>query len=104
MFGLERCTGEELEMTKSAVLTTICKSIEQMFSEDIKFLVSANEPTVVDIVYYNDIVMALFLMKIKGFKRQFPYSERWITLMGDMSELSDSSDRLAEIIDKYELE
>ena len=104
IFGQEHCSGEELEATKIAVLSTICKRIEQMFSEEVKFLVSSNEPTVVDIVYYNEIVMALFLMKIKGFKRQFPQTERWITLMGDVSELSDASEKLADIIDSYELE
>ena len=99
MFDQEHCSGEELEATKAAVLNTICKRMEQMFSEEVNFLISANEPTVVDIVYYNDIVTALFLMKIKGFKRQFPHTERWITLMGDVSELSDASEKLADIID-----
>ena len=75
-----------------------------MFSAEVKFLVSANEPTVVDFVYYNEMIMALFLMKIKGFKRNFPNTERWITLMNEVGELSESADKLAEIIEHHELE
>ena len=104
VFGLERCSGDELEATKAAVLNTICKRLEQMFTSEVKFLVSSNEPTVVDFVYYNEIIMALFLMKIKGFKRNFPKTERWITFMNEVSELNECADRLAEIIDNYELE
>ena len=104
VFGLEHCSGEELEATKAAVLNTICKRLEQMFSAEVKFLVSANEPTVVDFVYYNEMIMALFLMKIKGFKRNFPNTERWITLMNEVGELSESADKLAEIIEHHELE
>lgn len=68
-FGVERCSGDELEATKAAVLNQICKRIEQMFTENAQFLVASNEPTVVDLVYYNELVTALFLMHIKGFKR-----------------------------------
>ena len=98
LFGLEHCSGEELEATKIAVLSTI-KRIELMFGDEIIFLVSANEPTVVDFVYYNEVVMALFLMKNKGFKRQFPHTARWITLMEEFNELSEASEKLADLID-----
>ena len=65
---------------------------------------AANEPTVIDIIYYNELVTALFLMRVKGFKRQFPHTERWITLMGEVGELSEGEEKLASIIEKYELE
>lgn len=75
-----------------------------MLADKVQFLVAANEPTVIDIIYYNDLVTALFLMRVKGFKRQYPLTERWITLMGEVHELIDGQEKLAEIIEKYELE
>lgn len=52
-----------------------------MFTEKVQYLVAANEVTVIDIIYYNELVTALFLMRVKGFKRQYPLTERWISNM-----------------------
>jgi len=47
------------------------------------------EPTVVDIIFYNEISTALLLTRIKGFKRAYPKVEPWLMAMGEIAELSN---------------
>ena len=82
-FGHEDYTGEEIEAAKSALFEDILPRINSMLATQ-KFLISSNEPIVVDIIFYNEISTALMLTRVKGFKRSFPRIDAWITLMGEI--------------------
>ena len=69
-----------------------------------QFLIANNEPTVIDIIYYNEISAAIMLTRIKGFKRLYPRISKWINMMGEITELAEYDEKLVEVIDKYELE
>ena len=62
------------------------------------------EPTVVDIIFYNEISTVLMLTRIKGFKRAYPKVEPWLMAMGEIEELSNQEEKLVDIIEKYQLE
>ena len=102
-FGVEDFTGEEVEAAKNAFFQDILKRINEMLSTQ-KFLISSNEVTVVDIIFYNELSTALMLTRVKGFKRQFPNVGKWIELMNETPELNDMDEKLVEAIEKYGLE
>lgn len=64
-------------------------------------MISKNEPTIVDIVFFNEISTALLLTVFKGMKRQYPNINSWIDVMYEIAELNDNEDKLAEAIDQY---
>ena len=69
-----------------------------------QFLISKSEPTVVDIIYYNEISSGLALTKIKGFKRMFPRVDEWVSNMGEIGELEVHAEKMFETLEKYQLE
>jgi len=102
-FDHENYTGEEIEAAKSALFEDILPRVNIMLSKQ-KFLISSNEPTVVDIIFYNEISTAIMLTNPKGFKKTFPNIEVWLTLMGEIAELGEMDDILLHVIEKYKLE
>ena len=69
------------------------------------FLIAAQEPTVVDIIFYNEISTALMLTRIRWLEQRFPKIFEWITLMGTTIQELDAMDEiLGEIVDKYILD
>ena len=71
--------------------------------EDRQFLISASEPTVVDIIYYNEISNGLALTKIKGFKKRFPRIDEWVSNMGEIVECDTHAEKMFDMIDKHAL-
>jgi len=55
------------------------------------FLISAVEPTVIDIMFYNEVSTILLLTRLgdKNFKHQYPHVTTWINSMQGMTELID---------------
>ena len=102
-FGQEEFSGEEIEAAKSVLFDNILKRVDGMLGTQ-KFLIMSNEPTVIDIIFYNEISTALLLTRVKGFRRQFPRVESWITLMGEVNELNEMDEKLVAVIEKYSLE
>ena len=49
-----------------------------------RYLIARNEPTAVDIIFYNEVSTALMMSRIKGFKREYPHIDKWIGLMGEI--------------------
>ena len=96
-------SGEDVEAAKEAFLGDICKRVEKML-ENRQFLIANNEPTVIDIIFYNEMSTSLMIMRIKGFKRMFPRIEQWVTLMGEIPELNSSEEQLVGVLEKYQLE
>ena len=72
-------SGEDVEAAKEAFIGDICKRVEKML-ENRQFLIANNEPTVIDIIFYNEMSTSLMIMRIKGFKRMFPRIEQWVPL------------------------
>jgi len=103
-FGQGDFTGEEVEAAKAAFFGDILKRFDQMLEGGGQFLISSTEATVVDIVFYNEISNGLMLMRVKGFKRMFPRVDTWVELMGDLPELADHGEKLADTIDEHNLE
>ena len=66
-----------------------------------QFLISANEATAVDILYYNELSIALFLLRLKGFKKNYPHVNAWIKLMSEIEELMFYEEKMAECVEKY---
>ena len=87
-FGHELYSGEEVEAAKKAFMTEILDRVNTMLKSS-QYLVTAMEPTVVDIMFYNEISTALMLTRIKGFKRADPNVEPWLMAMGEIEELSN---------------
>ena len=52
-----------------------------------RYVATEHEPTVVDIVCYNEIATVLLLSNYKGFKRQFPHVSKWINIIVELNEL-----------------
>jgi len=102
-FGTEIASGDEVEAAKDAFLNEICKHVENML-DGRSFLISAHEPTVIDIIFYSEMSTVILLMRIKGLKRMFPGVSKWIGLMGDIDEMDDIIENLVQTIDKHELE
>ncbi len=67
-------------------------------------MISKNEPTVIDIIFYNELSTALLLTRFKGYKKKFPNFRQWITLMAEIAELQEQEEKLCTIIDNYNLE
>lgn len=103
-FGHADFTGDEVEAAKAAFFDDILKRVNMMLESGGDFLIARNEPTVVDIVFYNEISSGLMLTRVKGFKRMFPRVDHWVTLMGEISELENHAEKLVEAIDNYNLE
>ena len=69
------------------------------------FLVTAQEATAVDIIFYNEISTALMLTRIRWLEQRYPKIFEWLTLMGStIAELDAMDEILGEIVDKYILE
>ena len=102
-FGQKDFTGDEVEAAKAAFFGDILNRVNSML-ENRQFLIAKNEPTVVDIVFYNEISSGLMLTRIKGFKRMYPRLDEWVTNMGEIGELENHVEKLIEAIDTYELE
>ena len=102
-FGLDYEDGDEVEAIKSDFLENICNYVESML-KDRKFLITKNEPTAIDIIFYNEISAAFILCRIKGLKRKYPLVTKWIDMMGDITELAHYDDKLVEMVENYELE
>lgn len=103
-FGHEEYSGDEIEAAKSAFCKDILGRIEGMLNNQM-FLISAQEPTAVDIIFYNEISTALMLTRIKWLEQRYPNIFEWITLMGTTIQELDAMDEiLGEIVDKYILE
>ena len=97
-FGHSEFTGEQVEAAKQAFFSDILHRVNAML-ENRQFLISASEPTVVDIVFYNEISSGLMLTRIKGFKRMFPQVDAWVTNMGEIGELETHAEKMVELID-----
>ena len=102
-FGAEHFSGDEVEAAKSDFLNQICKHVENML-ENRQCLIAVNEPTVIDMIFYNEITLVLLLLRIKGLKKMFPRLSKWISLMGDINEIDEVTNLLAKIVDEHELE
>lgn len=98
ILGHEEYTGEEIEAAKNELFGDILKRVNSML-QDRQFLIAKNEPTVVDIIFFNEISTALLLTVFKGMKRQYPNINSWIDVMYEIAELNDNEDKLAEAID-----
>jgi len=103
-FGHGDYTGDEVEAAKSVFFGDILKRVNTMLEGGGDFLIMRNEPTVVDIVFYNEISSGLMLTRVKGFKRMFPRVDHWVSLMGEIPELENHAEKLVEAIDMYNLE
>ena len=99
-FGHPGFTGEQVEAAKQAFFSDILHRVNDML-ENRQFLISSSEPTVVDIVFYNEISSGLMLTRIKGFKRMFPRVDAWVTNMGEIGELETHAEKMVELIDHY---
>ena len=102
-FGQPDFTGDEVESAKNAFFGDILNRVNGML-ENRQFLISKSEPTVVDIIYYNEISSGLALTKIKGFKRMFPRVDEWVSNMGEIGELEVHAEKMFETLEKYQLE
>lgn len=80
-FGHEEYEGDEIEAAKSAFCKDILGRIEAMLNNQM-FLIAAQEPTAVDIIFYNEISTALMLTRIKWLEQRYPNIFEWISLMG----------------------
>ena len=103
MFGEEYAAGEEMEAAKDAFLKEICKHVENLL-ENRQCLISANEPTIIDIAWYNEMITVILLMRIKGIKKMFPRFAKWSDMMSKSNELQDVIDKLLETISEHDLE
>ena len=70
-------------------------------------MISSVEPTVIDIIYYNEVSTALLLTRIgndRQFNKNYPQLTGWVTRMSGINELVIYEDSLGEIIDGHELQ
>jgi len=102
-FGHELYPGDEVEAAKLSFLNDILKRVELLF-DNRDYLITAIEPTVIDIIFYHEISTALMLTRIKNFKGQFPRLSTWIKNMGDIHELNEQEIKLVKVIEDYQLE
>ena len=102
-FGAEHFSGDEVEAAKSDFLNKICKHVENML-ENRQCLIAVNEPTIIDMIFYNEMTLVLLLLRIKGIKKMFPRMSKWFSLMGDINEIDEVTNLLANIVDDHELE
>ena len=102
-FGQGDFDGDQIEAAKNAFFGDVLHKVNAML-EGRQFLISKSEPTVVDIIYYNEISSGLALTKIKGFKRQFPQVDEWFSCMGEISELEPHIEKMFEIYESNVLE
>ena len=100
-FGHDNESSEVIEDAKSALFNDILPQLNKMLTKN--FLILGNEPTIADIVIYNELSTALLLntASTKGFRRHYPNIETWLNNMGDVTEIDALSDQLADIVDKY---
>lgn len=102
-FGQGDFNGDQIEAAKNAFFGDVLSRVNSML-EGRQFLISKSEPTVIDIIFYNEISSGLALIKIKGFKRMFPQVDEWVSCMGEISELEPHAEKLFEIIENHGLE
>jgi len=104
LFGHDLCSGEELESAKLAFLDVLTR-VEGIMNNG-NYLISKVEPTVVDIIFYNEVSIALLLTRFgdSQFKKNYPKVTSWVQRMGGIAELVSYEDNLAEIIDGHELQ
>ena len=102
-FGFEEPTGEEIEAAKEEFFDDILVRINDQLANR-QFMIAKNEPTVVDIIFYNELSTALLLTRFKGYKKRFPNFRQWITLMAEIAELGEQEEKLCSILDTYNLE
>ena len=84
VFGHGQYSGEEVEAAKTAFYDDILRRINKMLAGQQRYLIARNEPTAVDIIFYNEVSTALMMSRIKGFKREYPHIDKWIGLMGEI--------------------
>lgn len=102
-FGQGDFNGDQIEAAKNAFFGDVLSRVNSML-EGRQFLISKSEPTVIDIIFYNEISSGLALTKIKGFKRQFPQVDEWVSCMGEISELEPHAEKMFEILESNGLE
>jgi len=105
LFGHEYYSGEEVEAAKLAFLEVL-KRLEGLMDKG-QYLISSVEPTVVDIIYYNEVSTALLLTRIgndRQFNKNYPQLTGWVTRMSGINELVNYEDSLGEIIDGHDLQ
>ena len=83
-FGVNQFTGEEVENAKTSFLEDVLQRLNTLLEGKRQFLISANEATAVDILYYNELSIALFLLRLKGFKKNYPNVNAWIKIMSEI--------------------
>ena len=87
LFDHELYSGEEIEEAKHAFLDVLTR-FDGLFDKG-TYLISAVEPTAIDIVYYNEVSTILLLTRIgdKTFKHSYPHVTAWINNMQSLTEL-----------------
>mmetsp|Transcript_24190 Transcript_24190/g.32424 ORF Transcript_24190/g.32424 Transcript_24190/m.32424 type:complete len:103 (-) Transcript_24190:443-751(-) len=79
LFGHELYSGEELEATKLAYLDVLSR-VDGLLEKG-NYLISSVEPTVVDIIFYNEVSIALLLTRLGDggqFKKNYPKVTAWV--------------------------
>ena len=65
VFGHSQYSGEEVEAAKTAFYDDILRRMNKMLAGQQRYLIARNEPTAVDIIFYNEVSTALMMSRIR---------------------------------------